>query len=185
MPHPHAERFPSAASVMWCVRSISTLTSFGSSGKTRSSSLMAAMNAGVYEEDLSPVGLYVEGGETLRAEAKRVVFDQNRAFNEKSSADAFPQVFFLIQLIDFHSHEITPRDNTPDPTALDDWDMTKAVSAHLPQRVDCAVIGRNRDWIGCHRVRQRGYCGILTFGKSTHRVAAGEDATQALLFVDN
>src|SRR5262249_46628558 len=84
------------------------------------------------------------------------VFDQNRAFNEKSSADAFPQVFFLIQLIDFHSHEITPRDNTPDPTALDDWDMTKAGSAHLPQRVDCAVIGRNRDWIGRHRVRQRG-----------------------------
>ena len=57
---------------------ISTLTSFGSSGKipSRSSNggfdhlprrigdgpLVFAMNAGMYEEDLSPRGLYVEGG---------------------------------------------------------------------------------------------------------------------------
>ena len=33
--------------------------------------LAFAMNAGMYEEDLSPVGLYVEGGETLRAVNQR------------------------------------------------------------------------------------------------------------------
>jgi hypothetical protein len=129
---------------------------------------------------LRAAGIAIACGTT---EAKRT-FSAKRT-NEKSSPYAFPQVLFLIQLIDLHPHEIAPRDNTPDPTALENREMTKAVIAHLPQRVYCAVIGRNRDWIGRHRVRQRGRGSILAFGKGTHRITAGEDAPQALLFIDN
>ena len=62
--------------------------------------------------------------------------------------------------------------------------MTKAAVAHLTQRVDCAAIGSNRDWIGRHCMRQRGNLGILAFGKCTHRITTGEDASQALQVVD-
>jgi len=69
--------------------------------------------------------------DALPVSTKSTIPSACRRFYE-ALADAFPQVFFRIQLIDFHPHEITPRDNTPDPTPLDDWEMTKAVSAHLP-----------------------------------------------------
>ena len=65
MPHLRAARFPSAVPIMWCVRSISTLTALGSSRKDPQQQpyggfdhlprrigdgpLVFAMNAGMYE----------------------------------------------------------------------------------------------------------------------------------------
>ena len=37
----------------------------------------------------------------------------------------------------------------------------------------------------CHRLGQSGHCGILAFGKDTHRITAGEDGPQALLVVNH
>ena len=96
----------------------------------------------------------------------------------------FPQVVFLIQSIDLHPHEVIPRDDAPDPSALDDWEVTEAAIAHPPQRVDGAALGSDRHRIRRHRLRQRGHLGVLAFGKRAHRVAAGEDASQALLVIN-
>ena len=100
------------------------------------------------------------------------------------SADAFTQVVILVQPIDLRPLKVAARDDAPDPSALDDRKMSEAAITHLPQSVDCAAMGSDRDWIGRHRIRQDGHCAILAFGKRTHRVAAGEDAGQALLAVD-
>ena len=93
-------------------------------------------------------------------------------------------MIFLIQLIDLRPLEIAARDDAPDPSIFDDRKMTEAAIAHRPQRVDCAAIGSDRDWIRRHRLRQGGHCGILAIGNNTHRIAAGEDAAQALLVVE-
>ena len=50
----------------------------------------------------------------------------------RSSADAFPHVVVLVQLIDLHPLEIAARDHTPDPFILDDRKMTEAAIAHRP-----------------------------------------------------
>jgi len=89
-------------------------------------------------------------------------------------------VVFLTQSIDLYSVEVTPRDDAPNPSALNDREVTKAAVAHLPQRVNCVAIGSNRNWIGRHCMRQRGNLGILTFGERTYRITTGEDASQAL-----
>lgn len=60
-------------------------------------------------------------------------------------------MFFLIQPIDFHSLEIAARDNAPDSAALHNGDMTEAASTHRPERVNGAMIRRNRGGVRCHR----------------------------------
>ena len=68
---------------------------------------------------------------------------------------------FLIQSVDLHPHEVIPRDDAPDPSALDDWEVTKAAVAHLPQRVDGAAIGSEGNRDGRHGMREGGDLGIL------------------------
>lgn len=68
---------------------------------------------------------------------------------------------FLIQSVDLHPHEVIPRDDAPDPSALDDWEVTKAAVAHLPQRVDGAAIGSEGNRVGRHGMREGGDLGIL------------------------
>ena len=87
----------------------------------------------------------------------------------KPSADAFPQVGLVIQPVDLHPKEITSRDDAPNPSALDDRKMTKTAIAHLTQCVYCAIIGSDGNWIGRHRLRQRGRFGVLAFGKRALR----------------
>ena len=66
----------------------------------------------------------------------------------KPSADAFPQVGFVIQPVDLHPKEITSRDDAPNPSALDDRKMTETAIAHLTQCVYCAIIGSDGNGIG-------------------------------------
>jgi hypothetical protein len=101
------------------------------------------------------------------------------------SAEAFPNVYFLIQLIYFHTLKSAPRDDAYNPPALDYWKMTEAEFIHLPQRVDCATIRTYRDGIGRHCLRQSGNFGTLTLGKRTHRISPGENAGQPLLMVNH
>ena len=100
------------------------------------------------------------------------------------SVDGFPQVGFLIQLIDLHPFEIAPRDDTQDPSRRPPEDDGSGDCSSL-QRVYCAAIGKCIvTGVGRHCLRQRGYLGTLVFGKRTHRVTAGENADQAVLIVD-
>jgi hypothetical protein len=48
----------------------------------------------------------------------------------RSSADAFPRVVFLVQLIDLHPLEIAARDDAPDPFIFDDRKMAEAAITH-------------------------------------------------------
>ena len=50
----------------------------------------------------------------------RIILRRAGSFDLRSSADAFPQVIFLIQLIDLRPLEIAARDDAPDPSILDD-----------------------------------------------------------------
>ena len=61
---------------------------------------------------------------------------------------------------------------------FDDRKMTEAAITHL------TTIGSDCNWIGRHRIRQGGHLGAVAFGKRAHRIAAGKDASQALLVVD-
>ncbi len=70
---------------------------------------------------------------------------------KRTSADAFPQLRFLVQPINFHSLEIAARDDAPDPSVLDDWKMTKAAIIHRPQRVDCPYLGWMKGSLGWSR----------------------------------
>src|SRR3990170_909393 len=99
------------------------------------------------------------------------------------SADAFTQVVILVQPIDLHPQEVTPGDDAPNPSALDDRKMTEAAIAHLTQCIDCATIGSDCYWIRRHRLRQGGYLSALAFSKRAHCIAAGEDASQTLLVI--
>ena len=62
--------------------------------------------------------------------------------------------------------------------------MTEAAIAHLTQCIDGAIIGSDCNWIGRHRMRQRGLLSVLAFGERAHRVPAGEDASQAPLVIE-
>ena len=50
----------------------------------------------------------------------RIFLRRAGSFDLRSSADAFPQVIFLIQLIDLRPLEIDARNDAPDPSILDD-----------------------------------------------------------------
>jgi hypothetical protein len=63
--------------------------------------------------------------------------------------------------------------------------MTGTTIAHRPPRVDRTTLRRDRDGAWRHSLRQARHRSIHAFGKRTHRIAAGEDADQALLVVDH